>query len=286
METKASYVLVGTVTLLAIIAGLGFFLWLAKVQIDRTYARYDILFDSVAGLGNASPVRFNGVDVGQVLSIDLSRSDPSRVRVSIEVSANTPVRQGTIARLESQGVTGVSFVGLEGGVPDAPALDRDPLTGVPVIPSETSVVQGLIDDAPDLLEEAISLLKDLSKFTSEENRTAVADILKNVDAATERLDVALSNVDQITQDISEGVDQIASFTGRLDSVADKAEVALGTADRALARFEAFGETGLPQVSAVTADVSRLVEALRRLVNQIERDPARFLLGNRTPEYSR
>jgi phospholipid/cholesterol/gamma-HCH transport system substrate-binding protein len=264
----------------------GFFLWLAKVQIDRTYARYDILFDSVAGLGNASPVRFNGVDVGQVLSIDLSRSDPSRVRVSIEVSANTPVRQGTIARLESQGVTGVSFVGLEGGVPDAPALDRDPLTGVPVIPSETSVVQGLIDDAPDLLEEAISLLKDLSKFTSEENRTAVADILKNVDAATERLDVALSNVDQITQDISKGVDQIASFTGRLDSVADKAELALGTADRALARFEAFGETGLPQVSAVTADVSRLVEALRRLVNQIERDPARFLLGNRTPEYSR
>jgi phospholipid/cholesterol/gamma-HCH transport system substrate-binding protein len=286
METKASYVLVGAVTLLAIIAGLGFFLWLAKVQIDRTYARYDILFDSVAGLGNASPVRFNGVDVGQVLSIDLSRSDPSRVRVSIEVSANTPVRQGTIARLESQGVTGVSFVGLEGGVPDAPALDRDPLTGVPVIPSETSVVQGLIDDAPDLLEEAISLLKDLSKFTSEENRTAVADILKNVDAATERLDLALSNVDQITQDISKGVDQIASFTGRLDSVADKAELALGTADRALARFEAFGETGLPQVSAVTADVSRLVEALRRLVNQIERDPARFLLGNRTPEYSR
>ncbi len=286
METKASYVLVGTVTLLAIIAGLGFFLWLAKVQIDRTYARYDILFDSVAGLGNASPVRFNGVDVGQVLSIDLSRSDPSRVRVSIEVSANTPVRQGTIARLESQGVTGVSFVGLEGGVPDAPALDRDPLTGVPVIPSETSVVQGLIDDAPDLLEEAISLLKDLSKFTSEENRTAVADILKNVDAATERLDVALSNVDQITQDISKGVDQIASFTGRLDSVADKAELALGTADRALARFEAFGEIGLPQVTGVTADVSRLVEALRRLVNQIERDPARFLLGNRTPEYSR
>jgi phospholipid/cholesterol/gamma-HCH transport system substrate-binding protein len=54
----------------------------------------------------------------------------------------------------------------------------------------------------------------------------------------------------------------------------------------LARFEAFGETGLPQVTDVTADVSRLVEALRRLVNQIERDPARFLLGNRTPEYSR
>lgn len=286
METKASYVLVGTVTLLAIIAALGFFLWLAKVQIDRAFARYDILFDSVAGLAQASPVRFNGVDVGQVLSIDLSRSDPSRVRVSIEVAASTPVRSGTIARLESQGVTGVSFVGLEGGQPDAPPLERDPETGVQVIPSEPSVVQGLIEGAPDLLEEAISLLKDLGKFTSEENRTAVADILKNVDAATERLDVALSNVDQITQDISKGVDQIASFTGRLDSVADKAEQALGTADSALARFEAFGATGLPQVTDVTADVSRLVEALRRLVSQIERDPARFLLGNRTPEYSR
>ncbi|MEY3306667.1 MAG: hypothetical protein RLZZ413_705, partial [Pseudomonadota bacterium] len=32
METRANYVLIGLATVIAILAGLGFFLWLAKVQ--------------------------------------------------------------------------------------------------------------------------------------------------------------------------------------------------------------------------------------------------------------
>ncbi len=204
METKANFVLVGVMTLLAMVSALGFALWLAKVQLDRSYATYDILFDSVSGLARGSPVRFNGVDVGQVVDIALSRSDPSLVRVRIEVSADTPVRRGTVARRESQGVTGVSFVGLEGGQPDGERLERDPETGYPVIPSEPSVVEGLIEDAPDLLNEAIALLRDIKAFTSDENRAAVARILKNVDGATAKLDTAIDDVTRITADVSTG----------------------------------------------------------------------------------
>lgn len=286
METKANYVLVGAATLLAIIAALGFFLWLARVQIDRTYAQYDILFDSVEGLSRGSPVRFNGVDVGQVLSVDLSRADPSRVRVRIEVGADTPVRQGTVARRELQGVTGVSFVGLEGGAFDADRLPRDPDTGVPEIPSEASVVQGLIEDAPDLLREATGLLKDLSAFADEANRKSVANILSNVDVATARLDDALTDFADLTENVSTGVEQITAFTARLDKVADRAEATLASAEAVLSRANTFGETGLPQITDAAAETSRLIEALRRVTAQIERDPGRFFLGNRTPEYSR
>ncbi|MEO7382663.1 MAG: MlaD family protein, partial [Paracoccaceae bacterium] len=145
METRANYVIIGTFTLLAIFAGLGFFLWLAKVQIDKTYTQYDILFDQVAGLGQASPVRFNGVDVGKVLTITLDRNSTSKVRVRIEVAASTPVRQGTEATLSSQGVTGVAFVGLDGGNPDAPRFPIDAAMGVAEIPSKTTPVQSLIE---------------------------------------------------------------------------------------------------------------------------------------------
>jgi phospholipid/cholesterol/gamma-HCH transport system substrate-binding protein len=286
METRANYVLIGLATIIAILAGLGFFLWLAKVQIDRTYARYDILFDTAAGLGKAAPVRFNGVDVGQVLAIDLDRSRPELVRVSIEVAAGTPVRQGTEATLQSQGVTGVSFVSLEGGKPDAPRLNIDPGAGVAIIPSKPSVVQDLIENAPDLLAEAIALLRDLSTFTSEENRKSVASILKNVDSATGRLDTAITDITRITQDVSAAVKQIAAFSGRLDSVADNANAALATADSTLQGFESFSAKGLPRITATASEAERLIASLRRLSAQIERDPARFFLGNRTPEYAR
>ncbi|MEY3308242.1 MAG: hypothetical protein RLZZ413_2280 [Pseudomonadota bacterium] len=286
METRANYVLIGLATVIAILAGLGFFLWLAKVQIDRTYAQYDILFDTVAGLGKAAPVRFNGVDVGQVLSIDLDRSRPELVRVRIEVAAGTPVRQGTEATLQSQGVTGVSFVSLEGGKPDAPRLQIDPDAKVAIIPSKPSVVQGLIENAPDLLEEAISLLRDLSTFTNDENRASVASILRNVDSATGRLDKAITDITQITEDVSAAVRQIAEFSQRLDSVAENANAALKTANGTLQEFKAFSTQGLPRITATASEAERLIDSLRRLSAQIERDPARFFLGNRTPEYTR
>jgi phospholipid/cholesterol/gamma-HCH transport system substrate-binding protein len=174
METRARYVLVGLFTLLGLLAGLGFILWLAKVQLDRTYSQYDILFDSVAGLGQASAVSYNGVNVGQVLSIDLDTEDPALVRVRIEIDANTPVRSDTVARLESQVVTGVSFVALEGGRADSEPLVAGLSAEVPVIASRPSLVQGLMTDAPDLLSEAILLMRDIRAFTAQDTRDAIA----------------------------------------------------------------------------------------------------------------
>jgi phospholipid/cholesterol/gamma-HCH transport system substrate-binding protein len=286
METRANYVLIGLASLIAILAGLGFFLWLAKVQIDRTYARYDILFDTAAGLGKAAPVRFNGVDVGQVLAIDLDRSRPELVRVSIEVAAGTPVRQGTEATLQSQGVTGVSFVSLEGGKQDAPRLEIDADAGVAIIPSKPSVVQDLIDNAPELLTEATSVLRDLRTFTTDDNRQAVASILRNMDSASARLDTAITDVTRISKDVAEAVQQIAEFSHRLDSVADNANSVLATANSTLEGFQAFSAQGLPRITSTASEAERLIASLRRLSAQIERDPARFFLGNRTPEYTR
>ena len=71
METRARFVLIGLFTVLGFVAGLGVLLWLAKVQIDRTYAQYEIVFDTVAGLSETGAVRYNGVDVGKVEVIRL-----------------------------------------------------------------------------------------------------------------------------------------------------------------------------------------------------------------------
>jgi phospholipid/cholesterol/gamma-HCH transport system substrate-binding protein len=68
METKANYVLIGAFTIAGIIGSLGLLLWLAKVEVDRQYAYYDVLFDSVSGLSEAAGVSYNGLPVGQVMS--------------------------------------------------------------------------------------------------------------------------------------------------------------------------------------------------------------------------
>jgi phospholipid/cholesterol/gamma-HCH transport system substrate-binding protein len=91
METKANYVLIGLFTLGGLLGALGLLLWFAKVEVDRQYAYFDILFEDVSGLGSASDVRYNGLPVGQVVDLGLDDADSSQVRVRIEVSADTPV---------------------------------------------------------------------------------------------------------------------------------------------------------------------------------------------------
>jgi len=230
METRARYVLIGLFSVLAMLAGLGFFLWLAKVEINRRYAQYDILFDDVTGLGQASAVSYNGVTVGKVISIALDRSDPAKVSVRIEIAAETPIREDTIAKLASQGVTGVSFVALEGGSPDSPRLTRQNGAPLPVITVELTNVQGLIQDAPDLLSEAIDLLRELSRFTTEENRASVAGIIGNIESTTGRLDAVMTNLTETSADISVAADRIAQFADTLGPIAVKMDAALTSAN--------------------------------------------------------
>lgn len=196
MEIRARFILMGFFTILGFVVGLGFLLWLAKVQLDRTYAQYDILFGTVAGLSQTSPVRYNGVDVGHVLTIALDRDDPALVRVRVELFASTPVRTDTIATLAAQGLTGVTFIALEGGSAEAEHLKPVPPNGVPVIRSERSVVQDLMLTGPDLVAEATALIAEVRSFATPENRDAIAGILTNLRDATGRIDALTSRVEE------------------------------------------------------------------------------------------
>ena len=120
METRAHFIIIGLFTILGILGGLGFFLWLASVQIDRQYAQYGVLFDSVTGLDQSADVLFNGVAVGRVTGIRIWENDPSKAYVALEIDAATPIAVDTIAQLESQGVTGVAYIALSGGWSTAP----------------------------------------------------------------------------------------------------------------------------------------------------------------------
>jgi phospholipid/cholesterol/gamma-HCH transport system substrate-binding protein len=299
METNARYILVGTFTLGAMAALLGFLLWLAQVEISRSYAQYDIVFDTVSGLSQDSVVRYNGVDVGKVLSIDLDDQNPQFVRVRIEIRATTPVRKDTVATLSSQGVTGVSFVALEGGSPMSEPLVAVPPAPVPLIASKPSVVQELTSAAPDLLKSAIALIEDVRQFTTPENREAIAAILKNVETVTARVDAIAARAETL-------ITAAEATLVRADAALGEAEAAFASADAVIkddipglvdglkatvsdvgdtsAELRSFARAALPQYRDLAADARKVIATIGAVADRIGRDPGRFLLGNQTPEY--
>ena len=188
-------------------------------------------------------------------------------------------------------------MGLTGGAADAHWLKLDPLTGVAEIPTTTTVVQGLLANAPDLLDKATSVLDGIGHFSTQENADHVASIITNLDHASGRLNQVMDDLTKAAADFSSAADKISNFAAKLDDVAGNANATmtdarktLADARTTLADIDRFAAKGLPQISSqvttLGAQASRLVADLSSLTARIQRDPARFFLGNRTPAYSR
>ncbi|MGB3245052.1 MAG: MlaD family protein [Sulfitobacter sp.] len=271
METRANYILIGVFTLLAILGTLGFFIWLASVQINKQYQVYGILFEDVSGLDPSGDVLFNGISVGKVIGFQIAKQDPSKVFTTIEIEADIPVRSDTVAQLQSQGVTGVAYISLTGGTPEAPPLVAD-ADGWMIIPSRRSTVQTLVQDAPNLLIEATKLLDQFQALTGPENQAYVTNILRNLDSSSGRLDQALNDFSDITGTVRDATAQITVFTGRLDAISASVVATLEKADSTLAAatgaFETADKTLAGSVGAIDSAGDAFDQAKEILNTQV------------------
>src|SRR5262249_31474906 len=145
METRANYVLIGAFVLMAAAALMLFAVWISGSNFSRSFAEYDVVFEGpVNGLTEGGEVRFNGIKVGEVKQLALDRNDPNRVIAHIQVDAQTPVRTDSVAQLNFQGITGVTFIQILAGMPQSPLLKRAVGGPVPVIRTERTALDTLV----------------------------------------------------------------------------------------------------------------------------------------------
>jgi len=243
LETKANFVLIGAFTLAGLLGILGFFLWFAQVELDRQFDYYDIRFSTVAGLGNASDVRFSGLPVGRVVDVQLSPDQDGSVLVRVEVDAATPVRTDSVATIEAQGVTGVSFVSISSGSPSADLLEPTSEDPVPEIESGRSTLQSLSEDAPQLLEEALQLVADLGELLGSDNRERLNRIISNVEAASDDFSTTLEGFSSVTTTVNDFAEQINRFNETLNTLTGDLTDVLQTADQTLVSIGELSEQG-------------------------------------------
>lgn len=230
METRANFILIGAFTLAGIFGLVGLFLWFARVELNQRFDYYDVRFTSVSGLSAASDVRFSGLPVGQVVDVRLSPDRDGTIVVRLEVDADTPVRSDSVATIESQGVTGVSYVLIGPGSPLAPFITAAEGTTIPEITAGRSVLQSLSEDAPQLIEQTLKVVEDLGALLGGENRERVDNILSNVEGASETFATTLEDFSQVAGTVTEFADQIGAFTAILDGLSDDVESLIQSAD--------------------------------------------------------
>lgn len=302
METRAPYVVIGSVVLSAI--ALGFYIIIQMSQTSREYDQYDVIFtERVSGLSVGAAVRFNGIQKGEVETLSIDPNDPSIVVARVRVDKDTPVKTDTKAELEFVGFTGLAIIQFVGGGRDAPLLKEESDRRVPQIRADTSGLGAFLEGSGDVLAQANRLLSD-------ENINGVSGIIANVETMTSALaenkdDIAatLDNLNTITTDLAGVTSKLdAAATGLQKFMEDDAPgavediEALLSESRALvtdlraitsenrASIRVFADQGLGQVAPALAEARRLMRTLDAVLREVDRDPNAYFFGERAPEY--
>jgi phospholipid/cholesterol/gamma-HCH transport system substrate-binding protein len=176
METDKHYFFEGLFIIVFSVAAAFFAVWLGSPG-RHDDVLYRIHFpDSVSGLTVGDPVKFRGVDVGTVKSMNIDPDNSRLVLVDVRLRKETPVKTDTRASLALKGITGVVFIELNGGDPAAQTLLAvTPQDKIPEIPSEKTGLKAMLDELPKLV----------GKFTAIEDQ--VKKVATGVGALTDKV---------------------------------------------------------------------------------------------------
>ena len=259
METRANYVLIGLFSILSVVAAAVFTLWIANSGLNKNTALYDVVFEGpVRGLEVGGEVRFNGIKVGEVKELSLSRDNPKDVIARIEVQSNTPISITSVAELEPAGLTGTAYIQISAGQEGSARLEARLGQGPPKISSRRGQLDRLFGESEDVISTTLTAVTRINRLLSDDNMRNVSSSLANIERLTAQLagqNSALSSF----RDASIEATQLSKTT-RV-AVERLTNQSINTA----ATYDALGRNLLVQTQGLTAESQALIASSNVLV---------------------
>ncbi|MDO8466127.1 MAG: MlaD family protein [Gallionella sp.] len=273
-------------------------LWLASGGVlQKKYDLYLAIEDeSVAGLNLNAPVKYNGVGVGKVQQILLEPGNPQRVNLIFAIERGTPIKEDTVAVLKTQGLTGIAYVELSGGARDSPPLRAAAGSKYPVIRTKPSLSTRLENVLTTVLAKLDSTSNNINAILNEENQAAfkntlsdIADVAHMIAARKDTLDAGITNAAQTLENVSRATARADKAIERIERSAEAVEKMGNEVARTSASagktvnsigidVKRFTDETLPELERLLGELGDLSTSLRRLTEQTDRNPTRFLFG--------
>jgi phospholipid/cholesterol/gamma-HCH transport system substrate-binding protein len=266
METRANYVLIGAFTLAVIAAAFGFVLWFQSLHTTKARTPLRVIFEGPAsGLRNGGSVNFNGIRVGEVVSVKLD--NPRRVVALAMIENNAPIRKDTKVGLEFQGLTGVAAISLKGGDEAAPPvpLDED---GIPVLTADPNSLQ-------DVTEAIRGTLQNINRVVAD-NQEAVKNSLHNLETFTASLARNSEKIDNLMLKVDGVMGKADNLMLGLDTLAGGKEG--GELFLTVKSIRELAEDFDKRSGALMTDGRKTLADISRAVNNLDRNPTRLIFG--------
>ena len=306
MENKSHAIAAGAFVLGLVAVLVALVVWLTRDDTVRNIYELSTR-DPVSGLQPQAMVRYRGIAVGRVSSIDFDPKVKGNVRVRISVDERVPLTTSTFATLSYQGVTGLAFIALDDKGESQVSLQPDN-ANPPRIPLKPSLLAQLQDRGEVIIGRVEEVTKKVNLLLGEDNQQRIADALENIAAAATSANQLTKSLDNTVKtglnpalkalpplvdrtrdtmvavkgaagDISRVANNFNATATRLNAKDGPIE-RLGDGTKALAQaVDSFNNATLPRVNRVADDTSRAVRRLGRAADGISDNPQSLLFGN-------
>ena len=260
--------------------------------------------EGVTGLQQQAGVRYKGVTVGRVQSIELDRETPGNVMVRVAVDDTAPMTKSTFATLGFQGVTGLAFIQLDDSGQSQEALvgtDDHPAR----IPMRPSLLSRLSDQGAGILTQLEEVSGRVNQLLAPSNQKKLMETIGSLGQAATSISQLSQHADQanlpaLAQDATVTLKSLRDTSDRLgrsgDSVGASADafkdmsdrmnepggtldkIAQGT-DALLVTGQTLNATLVPRLNRTADDTARTVRHIGRAVEVVKDNPQSLILGN-------
>lgn len=277
----------------------GFSMWLAGTKGNQPMVTYSLLFDrDVSGLSLGGPVYYLGVNVGDVSDMALIPGPQVKVRVDVDVLADTPIDDGSYASLNAQGITGVTVINIAGEPGEHGPLKKSEGFRHPLIPVRQTGLSALLSSAPETIAKLNRVLDQINELLGEQNREVVARMLQHIEELTSsvagereafatlpgemralmqetRTTVAevRSLIESVQPNLGSAIKNIDSTTNNLANLTSRVDKWLADNQE---EFEHFIDNGLGQAPELIYDMRNTLREMQKLLRQLQEDPSQLI----------
>lgn len=260
METRAHYVRVGSFVIAMLGALVVFVLWMSKLDFGHKFKIYDIYFEgSVTGLRINEDVRYHGIPIGNVKQINVDKKNIHQVRVRVSIKDPFLIRENTLASIEAQGLTGYTYIQIQGGTEASPLLTVKEDERYPVIPSQPSRIEMIFSKMPMILANISQLSENLNTLLNQDNRGHVQGILENAHKISGQLAEGSSSLEVTFQDFQATLKDIRLLVTRNQEA-----------------IENFTSTGLSDFARLTSETRDMVNSIKQIAEGFNDSAGAFL----------
>ena len=313
MNAKTNYTLVGLFVITSIIMIFVFVIWLVRPTDEKELSQFKIYFtESVSGLNIDSPVKYRGVTIGKVVKMRINKDNVEEIEVQISVDRDAPIKTDTVAKLKSQGITGLNYIDLSKGSKSTPLLCEDGKE-VKVIKSVPSFLVKVEESFGSVSLNLSKTLHETSVLLREENQESITSILNHMSSTMEKLDRALDEksieqfhallrsanstvrqLDQTVPKVDGLIKKSIAFEERVGNALTSISKSYLTIASSLAVFEERNRNGdysmkestaepMKQFGITMREMQRTLDEINALLARYSDSPSNMLLQSEEPD---